>query len=171
MKSRRNQGGFTLIEVLVSALILAIGLVGVAGLQAMSLKNNQSAYMRTQANALAYDFVDRMRTNVAGANAGFYNPADAAAVANCNTAVGCTAQEMAQNDFEQWNLELAASLPMGEGFVCIDSTPDDGAGVATPNCDGAGNLFAVKLWWDNDRDGVIQTTLENTERLIVQFQL
>jgi type IV pilus assembly protein PilV len=114
---RASQSGFTLIEVLVSALILYIGIVGVAGLQAMSLKNNQSAYMRSQATA------------------------------------------------------LAANLPMGEGFVCIDSTPNDGDGVGNPQCDGAGTQFSVKVWWDDNRDGVVTVTAANTERMAINFQL
>jgi len=167
----RVQGGFTLIEVLVSALILSIGLVGVAGLQAVSLRNNQGAYLRSQASALAYDLADRMRTNVAGADAGFYAPAQAAVHGSCSTPVGCTPQQSAQNDLAEWNAALAANLPMGTGFVCIDSTPHDGSGVANPQCDGNGTRFSVKIWWDDDRDGAISVTAANTERLAINFQL
>ena len=168
---RTSQGGFTLLEVLVSALILAIGLVGVAGLQTMSLKNNQSAYMRSQATALAYDLADRMRSNVDAANAGSYDPAAAAAQASCTTAIGCSTQQMAQNDMSEWLTALAANLPMGEGFVCIDSTPNDGAGVGNPQCDGAGTQFSVKVWWDNNRDGNLTVTADNNERMAINFQL
>jgi type IV pilus assembly protein PilV len=168
---RRSQGGFTLIEVLVSALILSIGLVGVAGLQALSLKNNQSAYMRSQASALAYDLADRMRTNVAGATAGFYDPAQAATHASCSTPTGCTPQQSAENDLAEWNAALAENLPMGTGFVCIDSTPYDGSGVGDPQCDGTGTRHSIKIWWDDDRDGVISVTDANTERLAINFQL
>jgi len=170
-RRRSAQGGFTLIEVLVSALILSLGLVGVAGLQALSLRNNQSAYMRSQASALAYDLADRMRTNVAGADAGFYAPAQAALHASCSTPTGCTPQQSAQNDLAEWNAALAANLPLGNGFVCIDSTPHDGSGVAAPQCDGVGPRFSVKIWWDDDRDGVITVTDANTERLAINFQL
>jgi type IV pilus assembly protein PilV len=167
----KKQAGFTLIEVLVSSLILSIGLVGVAGLQALSLKNNQSAYMRSQATALAYDLADRMRSNVAGANAGFYVPANAATRATCTTTAGCSSQQMAQNDLSEWLGALATNLPMGSGFVCIDSTPNDGAGVANPACDGAGTQFSVKVWWDDDRDGAITITAANTERMSISIQL
>jgi hypothetical protein len=34
----------------------------------------------------------------------------------------------------------------------VDSTPQDGTGTASPACDNTGNLFAIKLWWDGDRD-------------------
>ena len=171
LKSCRDQRGFTLIEVLVSSLILMIGLVGVAGLQAMSLKNNQSAYMRSQASAFAYDLADRMRSNVAGAEAGFYDPDSATAHSTCATAVGCSVQQLAQNDLAEWNGSLAANLPMGTGFVCIDSTPYDGSGLGDTQCDGTGTRHTVKLWWDDNRDGAISVTDANTERLSITFQL
>jgi len=171
LAQRKQQAGFSLIEVLVSGMVLSIGLIGVAGLQAMSLKNNQSAYMRTQASALAYDLADRMRSNVAGANAGFYDPAQAAATSQCGTPTGCTSQQLAENDLAEWLAVLTANLPMGAGFVCIDSTPYDGTNSGDPQCDGTGTRISVKVWWDDDRDGVITVTDVNTERLSINFQL
>jgi len=171
MRRLGRQSGFTLIEVLVAVIVLSIGLVGVAGLQVVSLKNNQSAFMRSQASALAYDLADRMRANVPGANAAMYDPDAAAATANCKTATGCTTQEMAQNDLFEWDAAIATYLPEGQGFVCIDSTPNDGTDSADPQCDGTGTLFAIKIWWDDDRDGTINMTTTNTERLAITIQL
>ena len=56
-------GGFTLIEVLVALVVLAVGLLGLAALQVMSLKYNQTAYNRNQATVIANDLADRMRAN------------------------------------------------------------------------------------------------------------
>ncbi|MEL7186952.1 MAG: type IV pilus modification protein PilV [Pseudomonadota bacterium] len=168
---RHRQSGYTLMEILVSALILSIGLVGVAGVQALALVNNQSAYVRSQATTMAYDLADRMRTNVEGANAGFYNPGAAATHASCKTAVGCSTQQLAENDLAEWNAALTANLPMGTGFVCIDSTPDDGTGVGAPACDGNGTQFSIKIWWDGDRDGAISVAADNLERMVINFQL
>jgi len=168
---RGHQAGFTLIEVLVSVLILSIGLVGVAGLQAVSLKNNQSAFMRSQASALAYDLADRMRSNVLSAETNLYDPGTAGPVAGCVAPTGCTPQELAQNDLDEWETALGAYLPMGEGFVCIDSTPDDGTDSGDPQCDGLGTQLSVKVWWDDDRDGLINMTATNTERLAIMIEL
>jgi len=168
---RDRQSGFTLTEVLVAVLVLSIGLVGVAGLQAVSLQNNQSAFMRSQASALAYDLADRMRSNVPSALGGLYDPTAAGMASGCSSTSGCTPQDMAENDLAEWNATIATYLPMGQGFVCIDSTPDDGTGSGDAQCDGAGTLFAVKIWWDDDRDGTINTTATNTERLAIVFQL
>ena len=171
MALRKRQAGVTLIEVLVSALIVAIGLVGVAGLQVVSLKNNQAALMRSQATALAYDLADRMRSNVGGATAGFYDASTAELTAGCVSTSGCSIQELSENDMAEWLAALAANLPMGEGVVCIDSTPNDGTRAATPACDGSGTQFSVKIWWDEDSDGAISVTPTNTERLTINFQL
>ena len=171
MISRCRQQGVSLIEVLVSTLILAIGLVGVAGLQAFALKNNQSAQMRSQASALAYDLADRMRGNVAAASAGMYDPATASEQSSCRTSTGCAMAEMAQDEMQRWIDNVEETLPMGEGWVCIDSTPNDGADTGNPQCDGNGTRFAVKIWWDDDRDGEISVEEPNVERLAITFQL
>ncbi len=62
-----RQRGMTLIEILVTVLVLAVGLLGMASLTVGSLKNNQGAFLRTQATILAYDMADRMRANSAEA--------------------------------------------------------------------------------------------------------
>ena len=69
----KSQRGFTLIEVLIAIVVLAIGLLGLAGLQASSLKNNTSAYTRSQAQLLAYDMLDRLRANREGVINGSYD--------------------------------------------------------------------------------------------------
>src|SRR5690554_2545300 len=65
MKVTANQNGFSLIEVLVTVLILATSLLAVATLQTRSLEYNHSAYLRSQANIIAYDILDRMRLDPA----------------------------------------------------------------------------------------------------------
>ena len=167
----RRQAGFTLVEVMVAALVLSVGLLGLAGLQAASLMNNQSSFMRSQASALAYDLADRMRTNVAGAGANFYAVVGAANISGCSSTSGCSPQQMAQSDLADWNTTIAAYLPLGQGVVCVDSTPNDGGGIGTPQCDGIGSEFSVKLWWDDDRDGVINNTATNVERFVISFRL
>lgn len=59
----RRQGGVTLIEVLITLLVLAVGLLGVAALQGFSLQASQVSYYRTQATNLAYELADHARAN------------------------------------------------------------------------------------------------------------
>lgn len=148
-----RQSGFTLIEILVTVIILAIGLLGLGSLQVNALRNDHSAFMRTQATMLAYDIADRMRANLPAVAAGFYNPANAATVGSCNTTAGCTGQQMAQNDLQEWLASIGTYLPAGTAWVCLDSTPNDGTGPGAAACDGAGTTLAIKVWWDDERDG------------------
>jgi type IV pilus assembly protein PilV len=165
------QRGFTLIEVLVAVLVLAIGLVGIAGLQVFALKANQSAYMRSQATALAYSLGERMRSNVPAAEDNAYDPAAASAIAGCVSSSGCSSLEMAQHDLAEWRDAVAAHLPMGTGIVCLDSTPSDGNSPADPACDGSAGQHTVKIWWDDNRDGEITVSPDSTERVAVTFRL
>jgi type IV pilus assembly protein PilV len=64
--NRRKQKGMTLIEVLVSVLILAIGLLGAAAIQLRALKYTDGSAKSSQASFIAYDLMDRIRANVDG---------------------------------------------------------------------------------------------------------
>lgn len=72
-KPIRHQAGVSLIEVLVSVLVVTTGLLGAAALQASALRNNQGSYERTQTSILAQGMFDAMRANMAGVNANSYN--------------------------------------------------------------------------------------------------
>jgi len=63
----RKDRGFSMLEVLVTMVIIAFGLLGVAGIIANGLKSNLSSYGRSQASWLANDIIDRMRANRATA--------------------------------------------------------------------------------------------------------
>ncbi|MBK8535773.1 MAG: type IV pilus modification protein PilV [Candidatus Competibacteraceae bacterium] len=131
-----KQKGFTLIEIMVAVVVLAIGLLGLAGLQATSLRFNDSAYQRSQATNLAYDMVDRMRANrqqavVAGAYDGqaLENPPP-------NCAVVALAGTLAAQDIQAWRNALACTLPLGTGSITR---------VA------GGNVFTITVQWDDSR--------------------
>jgi len=141
--------GFTLIEVLIAMLVLAFGLLGLAGLQATSLKNNQSAYNRSQATQLAYDMADRIRSNLAEANklaTSSYvtiNPNAAAAQADCKTvSTTCTPADLAQNDLAQWYQDLI-TLPS------VTTTPT----TTRIDVDVATRIYTITIIWDDDHDG------------------
>ena len=163
MKSTRPQGqrkqiqqGTTLVEVLISLVVLSIGLLGIAGVNTVSLRNNQASYYRTQATTLAMDISERIRANMVAAEAGNYDNGVAAANANCFTAAGCTAAQMAGQDLFEWSAQVTANLPIGSSVVCLDSTGNDGTAGAVA-CDGNGRQYAIKIFWDDDRDGVAES--------------
>lgn len=67
------QRGAGLIEVLIAVLVLSIGMLGMAGLQTWSLRNNQSAQQRGQAVVQAYYIADAMRADRVTATTGGFN--------------------------------------------------------------------------------------------------
>lgn len=68
-----SQRGISLIEVLITVLILAIGLLGLSALQLSSLKNNQSAMQRSIAVLQTYTIVEGIRADTQAAKAGDFN--------------------------------------------------------------------------------------------------
>ncbi len=71
--SKSDESGSTLIEVLVAVVIISIGLLSVAGMQAVALKSNNGSYLRSQASFLAYDLADRIRAAPDSASNGDYD--------------------------------------------------------------------------------------------------
>ena len=148
--------GFTLIEVMIAVLVLSLGLLGLAGLQATSLKANTSAAARGQATLLAYDIIDRMRANRDAALAGTYNNALGTAPtsggSNCQAnAAGCDANTMAAYDLNQWKCLLgkwktdsvcSTTLDIDKGLL-----PDGDGSVVVSN----GNEALVSITWTETR--------------------
>lgn len=71
--SHRLQHGASLLEVLIAVLILAIGMLGIAAMQATSLRNSQGALERSQAVVQGYAILDAMRANLTVARTNAYN--------------------------------------------------------------------------------------------------
>lgn len=109
----KRQRGLSLIEVLVTLLITSVGLLGLAALQARSLQFNHGAYLRSQANILAYDMADRMRLNKDDARAGSYNISMSAA----KPSVG----DLPDTDKNQWLTLIEGVLPAGDGSISCAS--------------------------------------------------
>jgi len=107
----RQQAGLSLIEVLVAMVLLSIGLLGLAGLQASGMRVGQSSIQRSQAAQLAHDMIERMRANAA--NAGAYALALGEAAPACSNVAAC--------DLRDWRLRLQ-SLPAGTGAVTVNGT-------------------------------------------------
>jgi len=136
---RSAQKGFSLIEVLITVLVLAIGLLGLASLQANSLVGNQQSYMRSQATSLAYDMTDRLRANKRAALDGDYDTGFGNAVACAIPEGGGT---VAEDDLESWRIALACALTEGRGAIDVDNA----TGIAT-----------ISVRWTHGRSGGTDT--------------
>jgi type IV pilus assembly protein PilV len=108
----KTSAGFSLIEVLVSLVILSIGLLGMAGLTAASMNGTSASYYRSQATVLADDILDRMRANPSAARGEQYD----ITAGPVYTAGGGT---LALYDCQEWVASVAANLPGGIGTVDV----------------------------------------------------
>lgn len=126
--NRHRHNGFTLVEVLIALVVLSIGLLGIGKLVMFSSRGNDSAYMRSQATALAYSILDEMRANKLDAVNGLYGVGTGAYANpgfNCNAATPCTgAGQLAQYDLWQWKSAMKAALPSGDGTVATAQSID-----------------------------------------------
>jgi len=114
MLKRRSTAGFTLIEVLVTMVVLSVGLLGLAMMQTVSLKYNHNALLRSQGTALAYEILDRMRANRNQASS--YTSALAAVTCDRDATFS---GDLAARDLAQWHNQLACQLLNGAGAVAI----------------------------------------------------
>ncbi len=118
--SRNLQEGFTLIEVLVAVLVFSFGLLGIAGMMTISVRNNHNGYLRSQANFLAENMLDRMRANPVALWNGGYNGTAAIGTAECTLGAPCNYAALAVYDVQQWAQSLNSSLPGGTGTInCV----------------------------------------------------
>lgn len=117
-----RQRGFTLLEVMISLVILALGLLGMTALQNEALSFNYAAFTDSQAQFLVNDMIERIRANpgsdryrIAYIEPATTPPKDCAAVT-------CTPVEMAVWDMSQWRaaVQVSTTLPGGESEIILD---------------------------------------------------
>ena len=151
LSARRSAGGMTLVEVLVTLVIISVGLLGLAALQLTSLKGNQEAYVRSQASTLAGFILDRMRANPQG----FRDDEYVVALNGTGTA-GTTSG----NDLAAWQNEINRLLPGGAinaaGSIAYDTT--------TPR------IVTITIQWSERQDEATFRTDGTAEQLLPTFQ-
>ncbi len=172
---QRKGAGFTLVEVLVSLVVFAFGLLGAAGLQVVALKSSQQANNQAVASSAIREISDLMlsypdsvfSTHVTSSTslpsgATVSNPfyfqhtsleiaaLDTALASKCFKAECNTAGkpgELGESAIRDWVLRLDARLPGVTVRICQDSSPIDDVGVYRWECDNKGKLTAIKLHW------------------------
>ena len=124
--SQRRQSGFSLVEVLITLVIMSVGMLGIAGLYVQSMQAGRTSMFRHHAVTLAGDVADRIRANPT-ADIAYTAPVGV----NNNCVLGgidCTPPQMAANDILLWKDQAANTLPGGD--VTIVLTPE--AGLVPP---------------------------------------
>lgn len=177
-----HKQGFTLVEVLVSMVILAIGLLGLAALQARALKDNQDAYYYSQASLLAYEMGDRIKANQAywgerrDSNGIIITPTELNSIPDPSSARDCTSpdetctpEEMAAFDFNYWQTAVQRILPAptsnGAKIVDIQRSSD----VGIDPCTGTGASVCLITQWSRTNSNVTNSML--SADMIYRFEV
>ncbi|MGL4230873.1 MAG: type IV pilus modification protein PilV [Casimicrobium sp.] len=135
MNIRKNDG-FSLLEVLITIVIVAIGVLGVAGMQVTSIKLADLAQTRTTGTILANDIVERIRAN--RDNVATYATTFGGGIPAATTT-------LADRDLRAWKQMLAdpiRGVPEGDGRIVVDEDPDCTAGCT---------LVTVTVRWNEAR--------------------
>lgn len=179
------QKGFSLIEILVSIVILSFGLLGIVGLQASSMKANREARLQSTGVKLAEEIAELIRGNhsTASKTQATENPylIDYKSTATNATSPACGIQgkakcsdgaEIAARDIADWwsrvNNPLAGGIPGARAVICFDSAPydDEGDDEGLPqwDCNGFGTTLAIKIGWtrSNTLKGATGSDAANT---------
>jgi type IV pilus assembly protein PilV len=166
-RNPRRHSGFTLIEVLVTVVVVSIGLLGLAGLQINGLRANMSSEARSKATLMASDIIERMRANPVGVADNAYDGIDTANIGcggqpnpfcsntNSAAATNCNTTQMATFDAWVW----ACGMPPANGNVQpggITNQLSQGTGsvdcndVDTTDADPctAGSTYSVTVTWN-----------------------
>jgi len=153
------QRGFTLVEILVTLVVLSIGLLGVAGLQLNGLRQSKSSLQVTQATAFAYALADMMRANKAGAtnyvqDVSAFNTQSAPAK-NCNTA-SCTPSELAAFDtyywFHDYTFTDASSTSISvPGLKSVLGTSAAAWVLCQDAACNSTSVYRIGVFWDRNR--------------------
>jgi len=145
---RRKSAGFSLVEAMVSLIVISVGMIGIAALYGQGLSAGRTALSRTIAVNLAATMAENIRVNrlaqAAYAGAGADNNCDPSA----GGGVDCTPAQMAAHDLFLWTADVAAELPNGVGTVMF--------AAGTPPS------YTITVNWDEVGIGQV------TETLVVQ---
>ncbi|MBZ0142132.1 MAG: type IV pilus modification protein PilV [Rhodocyclaceae bacterium] len=148
-----GQSGLTMIEVLITIVIVSFGLLGIAGMLVRSLDSGMVSTSRSIAVMQANEMADRMRANLSGLRNGSYNAMNFTAVSSCSSPCltgQCGPADQALLDFCLWNAQNQKKLPLGRGSISQRS--DLGAGCATAQFFCA---FDITISWDESKTGNI----------------
>ncbi|MBK6727808.1 MAG: type IV pilus modification protein PilV [Xanthomonadales bacterium] len=116
-RNRVRQTGSSLFEVMIAVLVLSTGMLGVAAMQAISLRNSQSAFQRSQAILLAYSITEAMRANVEAAR---ISPGYTLALPATGCSVPLAGSTLISNDLNAWVSAIQTTMGAGAcgGISC-----------------------------------------------------
>ena len=153
-----HERGFSLLEVLIALLVLSVGLLGIAGLQTISLRFNHQSYERTQATALISEMFEKISANPTAARAGTFDAvttAGAFAYGSCPTS--CTANQLANYDLFRWKSSLEDPRKLAQGQGTITRVAGDPEGASS-------HVYDISVSWVENNLSMTQNMRMRTQR-------
>jgi len=135
--------GFSLLEVLIAAVVFSFGLAGVAALLLSAIGGSAQARHEGMVAIAAANLAEQLRLNPTASDR-YVNPPKVISRL-CQQATPCTPAQQADYDYALWRLQLTDNIPSATGLVCQDTTPKDGTSGNT-QCDGVGPMV-IKIFW------------------------
>ena len=158
--SIRVEAGFSILEVLISLIILSLGLIGAVGMQATAMQSNKEARNLAIATTFGRELAERMRGNnsvsiqtTTSNNPYLLDVTLASSTSIPTPAVNCfvlgcpIVKDAASWDVADWQKRVQAALPSARVKVCFDQTPFDSAGKAQWDCTSNGDIAVLKMSW------------------------
>lgn len=180
--SRRAEEGFSLLEVLISIVVLGIGLLGAVGMLLAAVRSTNESGSFTTAVNLVRELSEKARINkdiaARNANRNAYLVDDwrsggalpGAGVTCIGSSAACSKEALAAWDVGSWLERVDATLPEARVVVCFDDTPPGDDGYHAWSCSKAGRNLVVKLGWtprlptDDENDAA-----ERPPRVVMQL--
>jgi type IV pilus assembly protein PilV len=145
---QHGQAGFSMVEVLISLVLIAVAMFGQIGLQMNALKFGKSGALRSQAVFLANELAERMESNKTGTIAGAYIVAPGGVATTAATdclLAACNSNALAQYDIAEWTTRAVAVLPGASWQVDQTTT-------------GNPSTYVIKVSWTDRRADQTKTT-------------
>ncbi|OAX56949.1 hypothetical protein A6R73_11635 [Xanthomonas translucens pv. poae] len=143
MTNRRRQVGVSLLEVLISVLILGVTLLGIAAMQARALSNGQSSFENSQMVIHTYSILEAMRANRSAATSGAYN-------LTMTCSVPSAGGTLASADIRAWLESMKTGLS-GPANVSTDTTTCGAIACTSSTC-------TVTVQWDDSRGRAVNAS-------------
>ncbi|MEJ8822360.1 type IV pilus modification protein PilV [Variovorax humicola] len=156
-RSASLQRGVTLLESLVSMVVLVVGVLAILWVQVRTLAETQTAVRRAQAVRAIEDLGERIKSNPGGfSQLGLYVTdweSSGLPAQDCKAAA-CTAAQLAARDVHEWQLEVAQRLPLGKAKVFLSSDEE---------ADNQRQLGVMVGWRSNERTDDVAFTAPLTK--------
>ncbi len=154
-----KSAGFSMVEVLVSIVVLTFGMLGMVGMQAAALHSNREARLQSTAAVMARELAEMIRGNRRVGAAltsnpylgSFSSPLVATTPTYCLNASatsGCAdTTAVANSELTEWLARVDAELPGARVVTCLDATPFDASGLPQWACSASGTTVVIKIGW------------------------